>query len=149
MSERLALEFVGRALDTPVSYANLQYLSPKKGIHWTSLGRDCRSPRDFAEPTEADGLFVIEDVAICVEVKGRTIADAAQRGDLTRLKIEVGNTIGAGAGQAGRLASLMAENHGLWLADGTWLDLSAVREVHTIVVGLGFSVHSQLPWVIW
>lgn len=81
-------------------------------------------------------MFVIGDVAICVEVKGRTIAEAARRGDLNRLESETKDVFGIGAGQARRLEKLIVDNGGVWREDATWLDLSGVREVHTVVVGL-------------
>lgn len=45
-------------------------------------------------------------------------------------------TIGEATAQAQRLESLILGNHGLWLESGDWLDLSAVREVRTIVACL-------------
>ncbi len=77
-------------------------------------------------------------MAICVEVKGRTIADPARRGDRARLATEIKAIFGGGARQARRLEQLISQNHGLWLGDGSWLDLAGIREVRSIVVGLDF-----------
>ena len=82
----------------------------------TALGAACPSPQAVGDQTECDGLFVIGDVAICVEVKGRTIADPARRGDRARLATEIKKIFGEGARQAQRLEQLISRNHGVWLA---------------------------------
>jgi hypothetical protein len=120
----------------PATYPNLSYYAPRQGQSETDLSAACPSPQAVGDPTECDGLFVIGDVAICVEVKGRTIADAARRGDRARLATEIKKIFGEGARQAQRLEQLISHNHGIWLGDGSWLDLARVREVRTIVVGL-------------
>ena len=58
---------------------------------------------------------MIEDVAVCVEVKGRTIAEPARRGDRARLGTEIKAIFGQGARQARRTEQLISQNHGLWL----------------------------------
>lgn len=138
VTESAALEAIGRALDSPVSHSNLKYYAPKDGASITDLSSASASPKAVGDQTECDGLFVIEDVAICVEVKGRTIAEPARRGDRSRLANEIKAIFGEGARQARRLEGLISENHGLWLEGNSWLDLSQVREVRTIVVGLDF-----------
>lgn len=136
VSETLTVAAMERLLQTPATHTNLKYFGPKERVDLVALGADCPAPGAVGDPTEADGLFVIDDVAICVEVKGRTVADAARRGDLARLRTEVDNILGAGAGQARRLESLIRTNGGIWLDDGTWLDLSTVKEARSVVVAL-------------
>lgn len=138
VSESAALAAVGRALDSPVTHSNLKYYAPKQGASILDLGSACTSPKATGDQTECDGLFVIEDVALCIEVKGRTFAEPARRGDRARLANEIKAIFGEGARQAHRLEGLITGNRGLWLEDGSWLDLSNVREVRTIVVGLDF-----------
>ncbi len=138
VTERMAWEAVGRVLKTPVAYANLKYLAPKEGAPPEALNGSCETPKVTGNQTECDGLFLIDDVAICVEVKGRTIAEPARRGDRARLSTEIKATFGDGARQARRLEDLILSNHGLWREDGTWLDLNGVMEVRSIVVGLDF-----------
>lgn len=138
VSETAALAAVSRALRTSAAHSNLAYYAPKPGQSATALDAVCSAPRAVGDQTECDGLFLAEDVAICVEVKGRTVADPARRGDRARLAAEIKAIFGGGARQAGRLEQLISENHGLWLGDGSWLDLSGIREVRSIVVGLDF-----------
>jgi len=138
VSEAVALAAVSQAFRTPAAHANLSYYAPKQGRSATALDAVCSAPQAVGDQTECDGLFIVEDVAICVEVKGRTIADPARRGDRARLAREIKAIFGEGARQARRLEQLISENHGLRLGDGSWLDLAGVREVRSIVVGLDF-----------
>ncbi len=138
VTETAALAAVSRLLRTPAAHSNLEYYAPKQGRSATALDAACSAPQIVGDQTEGDGLFIVEDVAICVEVKGRTIADPARRGDRARLATEIKAIFGEGARQARRLEQLISENHGLWLGDGSWLDLAGIREVRSIVVGLDF-----------
>ena len=115
VSEAAALAAVSRAVGTPASYPNLSYYAPRQGQDVTALDAACPSPQAVGDQTECDGLFVIGDVAICVEVKGRTIADPARRGDRARLATEIKKIFGEGARQAQRLEQLISRNHGVWL----------------------------------
>lgn len=163
VSEAAALAAVSRAVGTPATHPNLTYYAPRQGQDVTALDAACPSPQAVGDPTECDGLFVIEDVAICVEVKGRTIADPARRGDRARLTTEIKKIFTEGFRQAQRLEQLISHNHGIWLDDSSWLDLAAIREVRAIVVGLddfgplavalgdleraGMLGEGSLPWI--
>lgn len=136
VSEGIAADSVARLLGVQPLAAPLFYVAPKAGDDAAAVDDRCADPLRTGDLVEGDALFVVGDVAICVEVKGRTIADAARRGDLGRLAQEAKNIFGEGADQARRLESLIRSNGGLWRKDATWLDLRAVREIHTIVVGL-------------
>ena len=136
VSEKLAVAAIERVLGTEALLAPIFYVAPKADGDGAQLGSDCTNPLQTGDLVEGDGLFVIGDVAICVEVKGRTIAEASRRGDLNRLERETKEVFGAGAGQARRLEQLIVDNGGVWRKDATWLNLSDIREVHTVVVGL-------------
>lgn len=136
VSESLAVRALTRSLATAPLATNLEYFAPNEGQGAECLSRMCPDATSVGKQTEADALFVIDDVAICLEVKGRLIAEQARRGDLARLRTEIKNTMGSGALQAQRLACLISENGGVWTSAGSWLDLSQVRETRTIVASL-------------
>ena len=138
VSEALAVGAVERLVQTPVTHTNLKYFAPKAETEVGDLDVACTTPHEVGDQAECDALFIVEDVAICLEVKGRTIAEPARRGDTARLKREIGGTFGGGARQARRLEALIQTNRGVWLEAGSWLDLSGIREVRSIVVGLDF-----------
>lgn len=138
VSETLAVTALERALDSHCFASSFEYFAPRAGTSMGVLGSECGHPNEAGDLVEADALFLVEDVAICLEVKGRSVARAARRGDVARLKTEIKRILGHGADQARRLESLIRENGGVWRADRTWLDLSQVRETHTVVAGLDY-----------
>lgn len=134
VSERLALQHLEMILGTAVAYAGIRYFAPAGDRPTTAVSSDCTDLNGVAKQVEADGLFVIEDVAICVEVKAKSIAAAARRGDVRRFTTDIRATIGDAASQALRLQTLIEQNGGIWLGDRTWLSLEEVREVRSVVV---------------
>ncbi|GHH43956.1 hypothetical protein [Lentzea cavernae] len=133
VSERLATSALEKVLRTPPRFIGFTYYAPDDNESHNLLSRDCASLKAVGKPVEGDGLFIVGDVAICVEVKGKSIALAARRGDVRRLWRDLKATIGDGCKQAARLQALIETNAGLWLEDGTWLDLSGIREVRSVV----------------
>ncbi|GHC89809.1 hypothetical protein GCM10007079_35590 [Nocardiopsis terrae] len=136
VSEELANNYLSTILGTPAFREGYHYLAPKSGVSADELGPDSVTLRQSANEVEGDALFVIDDVAVIVEVKGKSIADQARRGDVRRLKRDLKATLGDGARQATRIRELIETNHGVWENKTTWLDLSGVREVRSIVVVL-------------
>lgn len=90
----------------------------------TAVGDDC----------EADALFIVGDVAICVEVKASSFSDPSKQGDLVRMRKDLNTTIGSATNQAHRLENLIEANGGIWLANRSWLDLSDIREIRSVAV---------------
>ncbi|MFL0289364.1 hypothetical protein ACJH6H_29530 [Mycobacterium sp. SMC-21] len=136
LSEGLAIDEIESLLQTKAQYRGLKYFTPKEGVETNRLNRDCANLTDIANETECDGLFIVDDFALCVEVKGRTVADQARRGDVRRLARELAQIVGSAAAQARRLETLIEVNGGIWLADRTWLELDLLREVRSIAVCL-------------
>jgi hypothetical protein len=133
VSERLALASLEKVLRSAPKLAGFKYYAPADNESHSVLGADCTDPKAVGKPVEGDGLFIVGDVAICVEVKGKSMAAAARRGDVRRLWSDLKATIGEGCKQAARLEALIEANAGLWLEDGNWLDLSEVRELRSVV----------------
>jgi hypothetical protein len=136
VSEGLSVEYLEKILKAKATYTQFKYYAPKKDIDVSALDRGATKITSLGNEVEADALFIIEDVAICVEVKGRSISDAAKRGHVRKLTSDLERTIGDATSQARRLESLIEQNRGLWLADRTWLDLDHVREIRSIAVCL-------------
>ncbi len=134
--ESLAIEQLESVLQVDATHTNLKYFRANADEATSELGSYCRDPRQFAEVAEADALFVIEDVAICVEVKSRPLSAGTRTGDVRRLARDLKDIVGGAVKQASRLERLVSENGGLWLEDRTWLDLSNVKEVRMIAVAL-------------
>lgn len=133
VTENLALRHLQTILREPPAHEGFRYFAPTEFSNHSALDSQCTELNRLAKQVEGDGLFLIDDVAICVEVKGKSIAAQARRGDVRRLSRDLTATIGDAADQALRLQSLIETNGGLWLGDRTWLDLSHVREVRSVV----------------
>jgi hypothetical protein len=132
MSEQIALDGLASILDTPPSHAAFKYLVPENEDDIGQLGSGCADPAAVGKQVEGDGLFVIDDVAIVVETKGKSMAEQSRRGDVTRLSRDLAATIGDACEQAKRIERLIDTNRGIWLADKSWLDLSRIREVRCV-----------------
>lgn len=139
---------------------NLRYRDPQNG-HDLSAASTVHSA---APSTEADCLLVLDGVALCVEVKAGDLRPRTRQGGLAQLEGDLTKTIKDAAHQADRLRSLIVDHNGLWRENGSWLDLTAAREVHSIVVCLddlgplamstsemvraGVLSQTHLPWVV-
>lgn len=136
VSEGLTVEALESLLGTKCQHVQLKYFKPRNGIDADQLGRHAVGITSLGDETEADALFIVEDVAICVEVKGRSVSTPAREGHVKKLANDLRKTIGEATSQALRLESLIETNEGLWLGDQSWLDLSGIHEIRSIAVCL-------------
>lgn len=136
VSESLAVHYVQKILESSATYTSLEYFAPQDNQQAEILSAEAKQVNKFGKKCEADALFLVEDVAICVEVKGQSISGAAKQGSNRWLLRDLKGLIGKASRQAQRLETLIESNHGIWLADQKWLDLSHIHEVRSIVVSL-------------
>lgn len=122
------------------------------------------TPASFTRYGETDGLLLIDDMAIIVEAKAVALREASRTGDQLRLRQDLKRIVGEAADQAQRLRTRIETDGGLRLRDGSWLDLSGVREIHSVAVSLddlsgvttvttelvqaGLLNGDQLPWTV-
>lgn len=164
VAEDVSVAAIQRLLQDENAYKSLEYFAP---ILETDLGKLSGAAVEitrFAKKCEADALFIVEDVAICVEVKSSSLTKKAKSGHWGKLRKELVNSIGNATSQSSRLAQLIEANQGLWLADETWFSLSSIREVRSIVVTLdemaplalefdslvreGIVATEKYPWIV-
>lgn len=112
------------------------YLVPADGGDPTTLAATANPAAAARKTVESDALFVVDGVALCVEVKAGSITDRARGGNVQRLARDLTKTLQDANEQADRLATLIRTNHGVWDAQKRWIDLSEIREIHSIVVSL-------------
>lgn len=136
VSEELTMRHLAKTLGAGREYANLKYFRANPDVEVARLGKDAENITALAEQTEADGLFLIEDVAICVEVKAKSFSRQARAGHVQRLSADLRATVGEATSQALRLEDHIRTNGGLWLEDRSWLDLSTIREIRSVAVCL-------------
>lgn len=142
------------------TYRNLRYRHSAGGHDLSSSS----STHQEAPPTEADALVLMDGVALCVEVKAGNFRPKSRQGGVAQLGGDLDKTVQEAAGQADRLRSLIELHRGLWLEDGSWLDLEDVHEIHSVVACLddlgplalatselvraGVLTQTHLPWVV-
>lgn len=112
------------------------YLVPRDGGAPGALAATADPASVATKTVESDALFVVDGVALCVEVKAGSITDRARGGDVQRLARDLTKTLRDANEQADRLVTLIRTNHGVWDSKKRWIDLSEVREIHSIVVSL-------------
>lgn len=102
---------------------------PKAATPQTDPGR-------FTKRVEGDGLILIDDVALIIEVKSVALTAEARGGVARRLRGKLRDIVTDAANQAARLRERIVTDQRIRLDDGQWIDVSEVREIHTIAVGL-------------
>jgi hypothetical protein len=122
------------------------------------------NPDDFTQLVESDGLLLVDDVAIVLEAKSGALSARARAGDPKRLHRDLTSLVTDAASQASRIRVRITTDQGLRLRDGSWLDLSGVREIYSIAVTLedlagiatvthelvlaGLLPSDNLPWTV-
>jgi hypothetical protein len=144
--DSLAVEHLGAMLPGAQTYTNLYY-----------------------EDAELDGLVVFEDVALVVEGKGTALSPQAHRGDLERLRRDVGRAVEDAWKQGARAREFILRDDDSVFRDeaGTEITLPAgsVKEVfivnptlhelggHAPQLGrlraLGLFPENELPWSVY
>jgi hypothetical protein len=93
-------------------------------------------PEKYTKRVEGDGLIIVDDVALIIEVKSVTLTAEARGGVARRLRGKLRDIVTEAANQAGRLRERILADKRIRLKDGQWIDVSGIREIHTIAVGL-------------
>lgn len=129
--EQDALHLISRMLPTARALSGIEYLGPNQDKNEIGGG-----PEGYTSAFEADGLVVVDDVAIIVEAKAGAVRPRARSGDADTLRQDLHKLVTKASDQARRLHDLILKDRGIRLRDRSWLDLSMVREVHSVVVSL-------------
>jgi len=141
-----------------------KYIGPVSIDDTASLGRAADRTGIQTDVFESDVLFVVDGIALCVEVKAGSVTDKARGGNARRLARDLEDTFKKGNEQADRLSHLIRTNQGVWSAGGEWIDLAPVGEVHSIIVMLddmgplslsmnelahkGIIETEEVPWIV-
>ncbi|MET9634451.1 hypothetical protein ABZX92_44050 [Lentzea sp. NPDC006480] len=123
-----AARLIATHMPGSVQYLGFEYFVPASA--------DETNPASFTKLVEGDGLLILDDVAVIIEAKAVALRPRSRTGDPLRLRQDLRRIITDAAEQADRLRRRILDDKGLRLRDETWLDLSAVREVHTVAVSL-------------
>lgn len=156
--EELGTEAFASLIPGAKVLSSFEYFIPD-GAHEEGLGADTCTKR-----VEGDLLVVLDDVAIIVEAKAVAITPESRAGETRRLRRNLVDIITKASGQAARLQDRVEEDGGIRLNKSGWLDLSDVREIHTVALSLedlsgvstatselvaaGLLDGDHIPWVV-
>ncbi|MEV4536256.1 hypothetical protein AB0J82_20925 [Asanoa sp. NPDC049518] len=90
----------------------------------------------YTKRVEGDHLVVLDDVALIVEDKAVALSALARGGKTQRIRTDLTGIITKAAEQAGRLRDAIERDGGMRTEEEGWVDLSSVREIHTVAVSL-------------
>ncbi|MFV2103674.1 hypothetical protein [Micromonospora sp. LOL_024] len=107
------------------------YYIPANGIE-----RETADPARYTKRVEGDHLVLLDDVAVIVEDKAVALSTLARGGKTTRIRTDLTGIITKAADQSGRLRDGIERDGGLRIEGEGWVDLSHIREIHTIAVSL-------------
>ncbi|MFB6786555.1 preprotein translocase subunit SecA [Streptomyces olivaceus] len=93
-------------------------------------------PSKYTKRVEGDHLVLLDDVAIIVEDKAVALSTLSRGGKTTRIRTDLTGIITKAAEQAGRMRDVIERDGGLRIQGEGWIDLSHIREIHTIAVSL-------------
>ncbi|MCT1414884.1 hypothetical protein [Corynebacterium sanguinis] len=164
VSEALATRYLRRLFPAQEYYPGLKYLTPVDDENLSVLREDSELVSKASKEAETDGLFVLDDVAMVLEVKAKSITSRARQGYKLRMQKDLKNMIQEAEAQATRLRKLIQANGGIWKNSKQWIDLSSVSEVYSVVALLddagpaaiqtlelqeaGLLESQQVPWVV-
>ncbi|NRQ33926.1 hypothetical protein HII36_19020 [Nonomuraea sp. NN258] len=129
--EKTAIDLLAGVLPGAQVFRGFNYFvpDPKAAILQTE-------PEKFTKRVEGDGLMLIDDVALLIEVKAVALTAEARGGVARRLRGKLRDIVTDAANQAERLRERIITDKRIRLDDDQWIDVSGVREIHTIAVGL-------------
>lgn len=147
-----------RVLPTAKVWDGFEYYVP------ASEAEEVGPPNGYTKRVEGDHLIVQDDVAFIVEDKAVAISPSARAGESRRLRRDLTGIIKKAAAQATRLQDRIQQDKGIRIHGEGWIDLSRVREIHTVAVSLddltyastataelvkaGLLGAAQIPWTV-
>lgn len=102
----------------------------------TDSERAAEDPSLYTKRVEGDHLIILDDVAIVVEDKAVALSVLARAGRATRIRADLTGIITKAADQAKRIRDCIERDRGLRIKSEGWVDLSHIREIHTVAVSL-------------
>jgi hypothetical protein len=129
--ENAAVELLARVFADAQVFRGFKYFIPDP---YASVEQT--TPEKFTKLVEGDGLILIDDVAIIIEVKSVALTAEARSGVGRTLQGKLRDIITHAASQAVRLRERILTDQRIRLKGNEWIDADNIREIHTIAVGL-------------
>ncbi|WP_433676145.1 hypothetical protein [Microbacterium gorillae] len=129
--EHRVLRAVQRILPSATYRNGFEFFVPA-----TEAQKEAGSVERYTKRVECDHLVLVDDVAFVIEDKAVAFSALSRSGKTTRQLGDLRRIITNAAEQAGRVRSGIINDGGLRIHGEGWVDLTHIREVHTIAVSL-------------
>lgn len=129
--EDAALKLLTRMLPSAQVHDNLYYFVPDDD-KWSTN----EPPERYTKLCEGDGLLIVDDIALIVEAKSRSLRPESRSGDGLALRRDLNKIIRGASDQAERLHKVITKDGRIRVQDGSWIDASGIREVLPIALSL-------------
>lgn len=129
--EDASLKLLTQMLPSAQVHDNLHYFVPDDDKWDTN-----EPPERYTKLCEGDGLLIIDDTALIVEAKSRSLRPESRSGDGLALKRDLDKIIRGASDQAERLHKVITKDGRIRVQDGSWIDASGIREVIPIALSL-------------
>jgi hypothetical protein len=93
-------------------------------------------PLRYSKRVEGDHLYLVHDVAVIVEDKAVAFSSQSRGGKVSRMRTDLTGIVTDASKQGARLRDAIDRDGGVVIEGEGWVDLSHVREVHTVAVSL-------------
>ncbi|WP_282848207.1 hypothetical protein [Microbacterium oxydans] len=93
-------------------------------------------PDSYTKRVEGDHLLVAGDVAIVIEDKAVALSSQSRSASPFRLRKDLTGIVTKAADQVQRLVARLRDDQGIRVHGEGWVDLTSVREIHTVAVSL-------------
>jgi hypothetical protein len=93
-------------------------------------------PDSYTKRVEGDHLLLVDDIAFVIEDKAVALSSKSRSGSGQRLQKDLTGIITSASAQADRLVRRIQEDGGIRVHKEGWVDLSQIREIHTVAVSL-------------
>ncbi|WP_354541440.1 hypothetical protein [Rhodococcus sp. OAS809] len=156
--ERTSIALLTPHLPGHTLHAAFDYLVPD------NEDQEKLTPEKYTKKVEGDGLIVVDDIAIIIEAKAVALRQHSRTGRSGPLWQDLRRMVTIAAEQGDRLRERILQDGGLRLIDDSWLDLSGIREVHTVaatlddlsgiattthqLVNAGLLTEANIPWIV-
>jgi hypothetical protein len=146
------------------AWRNQRYLGPGGGVDVGAFAAAADTAEMRGDVFESDLLYVLDGVALCIEVKAGSVTEKARGGNAQRLATDLQKTLKDGNEQSHRLAELLRQHGGVWSDKRVWIDVGPLSEIHSIIVMLddmgplslamnelasqGIIETDQVPWIV-
>lgn len=158
-AEEIAIDALTSCLGEVQCYRSLYYFVPDPEARTEQT-----HPDQYTKRVEVDGLILVDDIALIIEVKAVALTPEARSGPDRAVATKLKSIVSRAANQGYRLYDRIFQDRVLKIGDNRRLDVSSIQEAYVITVSLedlsgtlasidgmveaGIVERDRLPWTV-